>query len=225
MRVINDKQEILGVMTTAEALAMAREQGLDLVEVSPTERPPVCRIMDYGKHLYEKKKRQKIAGHGHTITLKEIRLRPKTDPHDRQIKIRRAQGFLADGHKVQFTMLFKGRERFNREFAHEVFNTIIADLGETAKIERAPFMDGRKMTMLVTPGKPAGKSGGGGSAAAGGDKTAGGSNNRAGGPTRGGLTPPGGTGAAGTTPAVAPSAAVSSAAGAPPRMEPSAGSG
>ena len=160
MRVINDKQEILGVITTAEALAMAREQGLDLVEVSPTERPPVCRIMDYGKNLYEKKKRQKVAGHSHVVTLKEIRLRPKTDPHDRSIKLNHAKDFLSEGHKVQFTMLFRGRERFNRDFAHEVFTTIISDLGEAAKIERPPLMDGRKMTMLVSPGKPGGKGSG-----------------------------------------------------------------
>lgn len=185
VRVINDRQEILGVMTTAEALAMAREQGLDLVEVSPTERPPVCRIMDYGKHLYEKKKRQKVAGHSHVVLLKEIRLRPKTDPHDREIKLKHAKDFLTEGHKVQFTMLFRGRERFNRDFAQEVFTTIISDLGESAKIERPPLMDGRKMTMLVSPGKPAGKSSGGG----GGEKSSGASKSSSG-PTRGGLTAP-----------------------------------
>jgi len=183
VRVINDKQEILGVLTTAEALAMAREQGLDLVEVSPTERPPVCRIMDYGKHLYEKKKRQKVAGHSHVVLLKEIRLRPKTDPHDREIKIKHAKDFLAEGHKVQFTMLFRGRERFNRDFANEVFSTIISDLGESAKIERPPLMDGRKMTMLVSPSKPGGKApGSGGNASSTATKSSA--------TSRGGLTPP-----------------------------------
>lgn len=153
MRVINHLQEQLGVMPTHEALTLAREVGLDLVEVSPMERPPVCRIMDHGKHQYEKKKRQKVAGHGHVITLKEIRLRPKTDAHDRMIKLNHARTFLDHGHKVQFTMLFRGRERFHREIAQEAFEAIIAELGATVKVERAPAMDGRRMTMVVSPQK------------------------------------------------------------------------
>lgn len=136
---------------------MAREAGLDLVEVSPTERPPVCRIMDFGKHQYEKKKRQKVAGHGHVITLKEIRLRPKTDAHDRTVKLKHAREFLEHGHKVQFTMLFRGRERFHRELAQEIFNSIVTDLGELVKVERMPMMDGKRMTMIVTPAKVGGK--------------------------------------------------------------------
>lgn len=153
MRVINQNQEQLGVIPTHEALALAREAGLDLVEVSPQENPPVCRIIDYGKHIYEKKKRQKTAAQGHTIMLKEIRLRPKTDPHDRGIKVNHAKGFLTEGHKVQFTMLFKGRERAHREVATGVFQAIIVELGETAKMERPPSMDGRRMVMIVVPGK------------------------------------------------------------------------
>ncbi len=134
-------------------MSLAREAGLDLVEVSPTETPPVCRIMDYGKFKYDRKKRQKNAAGGTMITLKEIRLRPKTDPHDREIKMKRAARFLDAGNKVQFTMLFRGRERFHREFAQEIFNTIIEELGEAVKIERAPSMDGRRMTMVVAPAK------------------------------------------------------------------------
>ncbi len=153
IRVIDQNQEMLGVIPTHEALAKAREAGLDLVEVSPTEKPPVCRIMDYGKHLYEKKKRQKTASASHVVLLKEIRLRPKTDPHDRGIKINHAREFLAEGHKVQFTMLFKGRERFHKEVASDIFNAIITDLGEVAKVERPPSMDGRRMVMIVVPGK------------------------------------------------------------------------
>ncbi len=153
VRVINQHQEQLGVISTHEALSLAKEAGLDLVEVSPQENPPVCRIMDYGKHLYEKKKRQKMAAAAHTVQLKEIRLRPKTDPHDRSIKLKHARDFLDEGHKVQFTMLFKGRERFHRDFATEAFTAIITELGEAAKIERAPAMDGRRMTMIVSPGK------------------------------------------------------------------------
>jgi translation initiation factor IF-3 len=153
IRVINQNQEQLGVIPTHEALALAKEAGLDLVEVSPTENPPVCRIMDYGKNLYEKKKRMKMASAAHVVTLKEIRLRPKTDPHDRSIKLKHAKGFLDDGHKVQFTMLFKGRERFHRDIASEAFQAIMAELGDTVKVERPPAMDGKRMTMIVSPQK------------------------------------------------------------------------
>ncbi len=88
----------MGIIPVDKALSLAREAGLDLVEVSPNEAPPVCRIMDYGKHLYERKKRTKAAAGAHHITLKEIRLRPKTDPHDRMIKLKRAVKFLGEGH-------------------------------------------------------------------------------------------------------------------------------
>jgi translation initiation factor IF-3 len=147
----------VGIVPTNQALDIARDVGMDLVEVSPTEKPPVCRIMDYGKHKYEKKKRLKQASHAHAVTLKEIRLRPKTDVHDLELKIKRTLAFLDAGHKVQFTMLFRGRERFNREFAQDVFRGIVESLGEHIKIERAPAMEGRRMTMLVSPAKPSKK--------------------------------------------------------------------
>ena len=134
-------------------MTLARQAGLDLVEVSPNETPPVCRIMDYGKHLYERKKRQKQAHQGHVITLKEIRMRPKTDTHDRLIKMNRARDFLGEGHKVQFTMLFRGRERFFKQRAVEIFNGIIEELGEAVKVERHPMADGRRMIMVVSPVK------------------------------------------------------------------------
>lgn len=157
VRVIDQHQNQLGVIPTFEALTLAREAGLDLVEVSPMERPPVCRIIDYGKHVYEKKKRQKVAGHSHVIMLKEIRLRPKTDVHDREVKLRRAREFLDLGHKVQFTMLFRGRERFHRDLAQEIFQSIVTELGEAVKIERPAMMDGKRMTMVVSPGKASAK--------------------------------------------------------------------
>ena len=153
VRVINQNQDQLGVIPTHEALSMAREAGLDLVEVSPTENPPVCRIMDYGKHLYEKKKKQKVAAGGHTTTLKEIRLRPKTDTNDRRIKLNHAREFLEEGNKVQFTMLFKGRERFHKEIATDIFKGIVEELGEAVKVERMPMMDGKRMVMVVSPQK------------------------------------------------------------------------
>jgi translation initiation factor IF-3 len=151
--VIDQHQTQLGVIPTDQALSLSREAGLDLVEVSPMERPPVCRIMDYGKFKYDRKKRQKAGAGGHVIVLKEIRLRPKTDTHDREIKLDRAKRFLGEGNKVQFTMLFRGRERFNREFAAGIFDAILGDLGDSVKIERAPSMEGRRMTMIVAPVK------------------------------------------------------------------------
>jgi len=153
IRVIDQDQNQLGIIPTAEALSRAREAGLDLVEVSPTEKPPVCRIMDYGKYLYDRKKRQKQSGSAHIVTIKEIRIRPKTDTHDRQVKVNHAKEFLEEGHKVQFTMLFKGRERFHKDRATELFDLIVQEFGESAKIERPPLMDGRRMTMILAPAK------------------------------------------------------------------------
>jgi translation initiation factor IF-3 len=153
VRVINQSQELLGIISREEALNLAREAGLDLVEVSPTERPPVCRIMDYGKYKYDRKKRQKVAGSAHVVTLKEIRIRPKTDEHDRQIKLNRAKAFLEEGHRVQFTMLFRGRERFHRGRAADIFKGIVEEFGDTVKVERSPGMEGRRMTMVVAPVK------------------------------------------------------------------------
>lgn len=137
---------------------MAREVGLDLVEVSPNERPPVCKIMDYGKHKYLLSKKQKHKHHEQK--MKEVRIRPKTDPHDRQIKLEHAREFLLRGDKVQFTMIFKGRERFHQEIGQESFNEIAAGLADVGKVERDAKMLGRKMTMIMiplkvpSPGKP-----------------------------------------------------------------------
>ena len=153
VRVIDQENQQLGIIQTAEALNLAREAGLDLVEVSPTESPPVCRIMDYGKFKYGRKKRQKAGSSAHTVTLKEIRIRPKTDTHDREIKMNRALRFLQEGHKVQFTMLFRGRERFHRERAEGIFRSIIEELGEDVKVERHANMEGRRMTMVLAPVK------------------------------------------------------------------------
>jgi len=151
--VIDQNQQQLGVISIAEAMALAREAGLDLVEVSPTERPPVCRVMDYGKYKYERKKKQRVAHGAHVIVLKEIRLRPRTDTHDLEIKMKRAREFLDDGNKVQFTMLFRGRERVHKGIATDLFQSIINDLGESVKVERHPLMEGRRMTMIVSPVK------------------------------------------------------------------------
>lgn len=142
-------------MPTSEALNMARTAGMDLVEVSPQESPPVCRIMDYGKFKYTQKKKQKQS-HAVRVDLKEVRLRPKTDDNDRMIKVNHALEFLDKGHKVQFTMLFKGRERFNMEFAMSKFREIIAAIGEKGKVIRAPLSEGKRMTMIIVPAKHTG---------------------------------------------------------------------
>ena len=137
---------------TYEAISMAREAGLDLVEVSPNAEPPVCRIMDYGKWLYEQKRKIKQAHKKqHTVVLKEIRLRPKIDDHDRQIKTNHALKFLEKGYKVQFTMLFRGREMMHVDHGYQIMEEILEAFQEYAKIERPAKMAGRRMTMVITP--------------------------------------------------------------------------
>lgn len=131
---------------------MAREVGLDVVEVAPTSDPPVCRLMDYGKWKYDqKKKAHKAKVKQHHVVLKEIRLRPKTDAHDRQFKLKKAREFLSDGDKVQFTMLFRGREMMHLDLAMEKFNSIVAELSNLGKVEMAPKKLGRRMTMIMAP--------------------------------------------------------------------------
>ncbi len=152
IRLIDQDNEQRGVVPVDEAQRMARDLGLDLVEVAPLERPPVCRIMDYGKYKYQQKKKMKTRP-AHQLVLKEVRLRPKTDDHDREIKVKRAMRFLEDGHKVQFTMLFRGRERFHQEIGHEIFDQIVASLGETIKVERMPRAEGNRLTMTLSPVK------------------------------------------------------------------------
>jgi translation initiation factor IF-3 len=152
VRVINEANEQLGIFDNREALRMAREAGMDLVEVAPNERPPVCRIMDYGKFKYHQKKN--VRKH-HEQQLKELRIRPKTDDHDREIKINQALRFLKAGDKVQFKMVFRGRERAHREIGIAIFRGIIAHFGDLTKIERPPTMDGRDMVMILGPNKAA----------------------------------------------------------------------
>lgn len=152
VRVIGEAGEQLGVMPVNEAMRMAHEAGMDLVEVAPNVRPPVCRIMDYGKWKYLQKKKTKKS---HEQALKEVRLRPKTDDHDRGIKLRQAEKFLKAGDKVQFTMRFRGRERAHREIAFASLREIADQLGEKVKVERPPSMDGRNMIMILSPVKGA----------------------------------------------------------------------
>jgi translation initiation factor IF-3 len=137
-----------------EALRSAREAGLDLVEVAPTSDPPVCRIMDYGKWLYEQKRKIREGrkkSHHPSATLKEIRLRPETDKHDLDIKLKHAHEFLEKGHKVQFTMFFRGRQMLHKDHGYAMLEQIVESLQDLAKVERPSKMTGRRMTLLVVP--------------------------------------------------------------------------
>ncbi|MCA9112874.1 MAG: translation initiation factor IF-3, partial [Planctomycetaceae bacterium] len=120
VRVVDPEGEMLGVIPTEEALKIALEAGLDLVEVAPNERPPVCRILDYGKFKYEQKKKQAKNAKTHQVQLKEIRLRPKTGDHDIQFKMKRARGFLEDRDKVKLNVFFRGRENAHHERGREI---------------------------------------------------------------------------------------------------------
>lgn len=140
----------MGVVDVKEAQFKAHDLGLDLVEVSPNAEPPVCRIMDYGKYLYQQKRKVKLSQKKqHTVSLKEIRLRPKIDVHDRDIKVKHAAEFLEKGHKVQFTMLFRGREMMHVENGYRIMDEIIEQLEGKGKLERKALMLGRRMTMVV----------------------------------------------------------------------------
>lgn len=152
IRVIGAANEQIGVIPTFEALRMAQDSGLDLVEVQPNVRPPVCKIMDYGKWKYEQKKHAKKH---HEQQTKELRMTPKTDAHDRKIKVNHAIEFLGKGDKVQFTMRFRGRERSHREIGFAAFQEMLAAIGDYAKVERAPSMDAGSLIMIVSPNKQA----------------------------------------------------------------------
>ena len=154
VRLIDHENNQVGIIDTHEALAKAREVDLDLVEVAPTSDPPVCRIMDYGKWLYEQKRKAREAHKKHsrhTATLKEIRLRPETDKRDLEIKLKHGREFLEKGHKVQFTMFFRGRQMLHRDHGYEILEHITEDLQDLAKIERPARMTHRRMTLLLVP--------------------------------------------------------------------------
>jgi translation initiation factor IF-3 len=142
----------LGVIDTGEALARARDAGLDLVEVSPQSSPPVCRIMDYGKFLYEQKRKEKQAAKKqHSVTLKEVRMRPEIDTHDKDIKVNHAKEFLEKGHKVQFTMMFRGREMMHQDQGYAIMADIVRTLEPISKVERPSKMLGKRITLVLVP--------------------------------------------------------------------------
>lgn len=151
VRLIDDTGRQVGVVPTDRAMAMAREAGLDLVEVSPDSRPPVAKIMDYGKYKYERRKQQQESRKkSHTVQVKEVRLRPKTDKHDFDVKLGRARQFLLDGDKVQINMMFRGRELAHLEVGRSVVDRFALALDDLAKMERPPIFEGKRMTCLMT---------------------------------------------------------------------------
>jgi translation initiation factor IF-3 len=150
VRVINADGEQLGILDTREAIKRAEEAGLDLVEVAPTAKPPVCRIMDFGKYKYElAKKAQESKKHQSVIVVKEIKLRPRTDEHDIQFKTNNIKRFLEEGNKVKVTVMFRGREMAHTTHGRAVLDRIVQDLQDGAIIESPPRMEGRNMTMLL----------------------------------------------------------------------------
>jgi translation initiation factor IF-3 len=152
--VIGSEGEQLGVMSPEVAMERAVEEGLDLVEVAPGSKPPVCRIMDYGRYRYEQKKKSG-KGKGHAASLKEVKLRPRTDEHDLNFKLRNARRFLMDGDKVKVTVMYRGRELVHRELGRRQLDRVTEMLGPLATVENPPRMEGRFLSMILVPNRDA----------------------------------------------------------------------
>jgi translation initiation factor IF-3 len=151
IRVIDETGQQLGIMAPAQALTIARQKGLDLVEVSPTAVPPVCRIMDYGRFQYLEQKRSRQAKkHQKTIEIKEIKFRPKVDEHDYQFKKKHIERFLADGDKVKATIFFRGREIAHPEIGRRILERLLEELAEVAVPETMPRMEGNQMHTILS---------------------------------------------------------------------------
>ncbi len=153
VRLINEVNEQVGVVPIVEALRLSREVGLDLVEVSPMERPPVCRIMDYGKWKYkQRKKEQKSHAGAHVQQLKELRIKSvKIDAHDQTTTLNKARKFLEAGHKVQFNLMFRGREMAHVNLGRQILEHFKIELDAVAKVEREPKLEGKRMILILAP--------------------------------------------------------------------------
>ena len=151
---IGPNGEQLGVKPLPEALATAREEELDLVEVAPNANPPVCRIMNYGRYKYEQEQRRKESRKKATnVVIKEMKFRPKIDEHDYETKMKHVERFLAEGSKVKLTIMFRGREVFHPELGLRILERVAEQVGDIAVVESAPRQDGRNMTMVLNPTK------------------------------------------------------------------------
>jgi len=152
IRVIGDDGGQLGILPTHEALRMAEEKGLDLVEISPRAFPPVCRIMDYGKYKYEQsKKKQQAKKHASTVEIKEIKFRPKTEEHDMDFKVKHVRRFVEGGNKVRLVVVFRGREITHPQTGMNVLNRVVEATTDIASVEVTPNMEGRRMVMIIAP--------------------------------------------------------------------------
>jgi translation initiation factor IF-3 len=152
VRVINSDGSQIGILPLKEAMRISEEQGLDLVEVAPNASPPVCRIMNYGKYKYQQSKRTHDARkHQTVIQVKEVKLRPRTEEHDFQFKLRHAKRFLVEGNKVKISILFRGREMAYPEHGMQVINRFIEGVKDITVVEQAPRMEGRNMVAILAP--------------------------------------------------------------------------
>lgn len=158
MRLIDESGQQVGVISLREALQMAEERGFDLVEVAPNAVPPVCRLMDYGKYRYEQTKKEREARkHQKQQELKELRLKPRTDEHDLEVKANQARKFLSNGDKVKFTVRFRGREMAHPDIGRQMLEKIAEDLRDIASLEQRPAMEGRSISMILAPAKSTAK--------------------------------------------------------------------
>ncbi|WP_371381727.1 translation initiation factor IF-3 [Sporomusa aerivorans] len=152
VRLVSSANEQLGILSLRDALRLAGEQNLDLVEVAPTAKPPVCRIMDFGKFRYEQQKRDKeVKKKQKVITLKEVKIRPNIEDHDFNVKLKNAQRFLEDGDKVKVTIMFRGRELSHPELGKQVLVRMASLLKDMATVEREAKLEGKNMIMIVAP--------------------------------------------------------------------------
>jgi translation initiation factor IF-3 len=154
VRLIDEEGNQLGVIETREAVSIAEKKGLDLVEVAPLAKPPVCRVMDFGKYLYDQRKRQRETKKSQSSSvIKEIKVGAKTEPHDIAFKLKHIRRFLSEKHRVKITVVFKGREISHSERGRALIDRIIAELGELATVETPAKLEGRMMSALLAPGK------------------------------------------------------------------------
>jgi translation initiation factor IF-3 len=152
VRVISTDGEQLGILPIERAMEIAEEQGLDLVEVAPLARPPVCRIMDYGKFKYEEQRQAREARKKqHHVQLKEVKMRPGIEEHDFDFKVRHAKRFLEEGNKVKLTMMFRGRQMAHPEYGRKVLDRVFQELQDVSKVEAHPMLEGRSMVMVLAP--------------------------------------------------------------------------
>ena len=152
VRVIDADGKQVGILPLKEAMKIAEEKGLDLVEVAPNSQPPVCRVMNYGKYKYQQNKRiQEARKHQTVIHVKEVKVRPRTEEHDFQFKLRHVKRFLDEGNKVKISILFRGREIAHPEFGKEMLNRFVEGVKDLMVIEQAPRLEGRNMVMILAP--------------------------------------------------------------------------